>query len=250
MVFLRAFLGSMLLAVLPLSALSQITSGSITGTVVTTDKGPIRAATVVIAGSGEHEVHTNDAGRFEVNDLPPGTYVVRAFAQGFIQLSGRTIDVRAGLRTSIVLELSGSTSSLSTIGTVTTTRGEEALSTSSAPSRELNAQRYAARGYASVAQMLADSATSVTVIRTASGSPNGPAVAALRGPDPTETLIDLDWHSINSGGTGAFDLAMLDPATLCSVQLIYGISPSSLIGPNTIDGAINIRTIEPTEMIQ
>ena len=35
-------------------------------------------------------------------------------------------------------------------------------------------------------------------------------------------------------------------AALQDVQLVYGISPSSLIGPNTIGGGINIITLQPT----
>jgi outer membrane receptor protein involved in Fe transport len=95
--------------------------------------------------------------------------------------------------------------------------------------------------------MIEDDAISTTVIRPAGGSPAAPSVVALRGPDPTETLVDVDGHSVNSGGTGTFDLSLVDPAELSDVQLVYGISPSSLVGPNTIDGAVNIRTIDPTQ---
>ncbi len=41
-------------------------------------------------------------------------------------------------------------------------------------------------------------------------------------------------------------MALLDPASLQDVQVVYGISPSSLIGPNTIGGGVNILTLEPT----
>ncbi|HEY5427323.1 MAG TPA: TonB-dependent receptor, partial [Candidatus Tumulicola sp.] len=69
---------------------------------------------------------------------------------------------------------------------------------------------------------------------------------ALRGPDPTETLVDIDGHQVNNGGTGDFDLSLLDPAALQDVQLVYGISPSALVGPNTLGGAIDVLTLEPT----
>ena len=51
---------------------------------------------------------------------------------------------------------------------------------------------------------------------------------------------------MNNGNTGDFDLSLLDPAALQAVQVVYGIAPSSLIGPNTIGGGINILTLEPT----
>ena len=51
---------------------------------------------------------------------------------------------------------------------------------------------------------------------------------------------------MNNGNTGDFDLSLLDPAALQEVQVLYGIAPSSLIGPNTIGGGVNILTLSPT----
>ena len=78
------------------------------------------------------------------------------------------------------------------------------------------------------------------------GGSNATQVFAVRGPDPTETLVDIDGHKVNNGTTGDFDLSLVDPAALQAVQVIYGISPSSLIGPNTIGGGVNILSLEPT----
>ena len=78
------------------------------------------------------------------------------------------------------------------------------------------------------------------------GGSNATQTFAVRGPDPTETLVDIDGHYVNNGNTGDFDLSLIDPAALQDVQIVYGISPSSLIGPNTIGGGINIVTLQPT----
>ncbi len=94
--------------------------------------------------------------------------------------------------------------------------------------------------------MLEHDGRSVTVVRSAGGNASAPVAVALRGPDPTETLVDVDGHALNSGGSGSFDVSLLDPAEFASVQLVYGIAPSSLVGPNTIGGVINVRTLEPT----
>ncbi len=51
---------------------------------------------------------------------------------------------------------------------------------------------------------------------------------------------------MNNGNTGDFDVSLLDPAALQDVQVVYGIAPSSLVGPNTIGGGINILTLQPT----
>ena len=87
---------------------------------------------------------------------------------------------------------------------------------------------------------------STTPVIPLGGGSNATVSFAVRGPDPTETVVDIDGHQMNNGNTGDFDVSLLDPAALQEVQLVYGISPSSLIGPNTIGGGVNILTLQPT----
>ncbi|HLX25781.1 MAG TPA: TonB-dependent receptor, partial [Candidatus Cybelea sp.] len=87
---------------------------------------------------------------------------------------------------------------------------------------------------------------SVTPSLPLGGGANAPQSFAVRGPDPTETLVAIDGHMVNNGNTGDFDLSLIDPAALQSVEVVYGIAPSSLIGPNTLGGAIDVVTLEPT----
>ncbi|HEY7981946.1 MAG TPA: TonB-dependent receptor [Candidatus Eremiobacteraceae bacterium] len=232
----------------PIPVKCQAALGGVTVAVVNDDGHLIAGALVTLRGDKSvRTFRTFSGGIADQSDLAPGVYVVSVVAAGFAPLGGRTIEVRAGRVTAVRIELDRSTSSLVVLGRVTTHAGE-ALSTSSVPSQELGSQQYAASGGSSVAGMINDDAISVTVIRPAGGNPAAPAVVALRGSDPTETLVDVDGHSVNGGGTGAFDLSLIDPAELAGVQLVYGIAPSSLIGPNTIDGAINVRTLDPTSI--
>jgi outer membrane receptor protein involved in Fe transport len=109
----------------------------------------------------------------------------------------------------------------------------------------MSAQQAAAAGETSVAPMVWNQLSTTPVIPLGGGS-NATQTFAVRGPDPTETLVDIDGHQMNSGNTGDFDLSLLDPAALQEVEIVYGIAPSSLIGPNTIGGGINITTLQPT----
>ena len=220
-------------------------AGAIAGLVTSADGAKIANALVRFRGARfERSSRTDAAGRFDVTGLPPGAYAVSVEALGYDELSGRTVGVRTSQTTDLPLNLVRSSSTLVTIGRVQTS-GTNTLSTSSAPSTTLDAQTYAAQGFTLMSDVLQGN-ISTTLVHPLGGSTALPTSVALRGPDPTETLVDIDGHQVNNGNTGDFDLSLLDPTDYGSIELVKGISPSSLVGPDTIDGAINIRTLEPT----
>jgi outer membrane receptor protein involved in Fe transport len=247
----RTFTAFLALAVITFSGLgtrvafAQSDVGTVQGVVTSTDGADVADAVVTLSGRGaDRTVRSGTDGRFELDNVPAGTYGVRAEATRYDRLSGRTIDVRGAAVTEIALSLARSSSSLATIGHVAI-QGNDALSTSSAPTSYLDPQAYSNFGYTRLSDMLQNS-ISTTLVHPLGGSTVLPTSVALRGPDPTETLVDIDGHQVNSGNTGDFDLSLLDPADYVGVELVKGIAPSSLVGPDTIDGAINIRTLEPT----
>jgi outer membrane receptor protein involved in Fe transport len=221
-------------------------SGTVDGHIIGDGGAPIAGALLTLhSGSTVVSSRSDERGEATILGIKPGTYLVEVDAAGYAVLSDRTIDVKAGETTAFTAQMYRNAASLVTLGRITTRAGE-ALSTASVPSESLGAQTSAAAGYPSVADMIAQYALSAAVIRPSGGGEALPAVVALRGPDPTETLVDVDGQAVNSGISGSFDLTLLDPSALADVQLVYGIAPSSLVGPNTIDGAINIRTLDPT----
>jgi outer membrane receptor protein involved in Fe transport len=227
-------------------ALGQGLGFPVAGTITASDGAPIAGALVTLSGAGATKSARSDAhGRFDFGRLPAATYGIAASAAGFAPLRDRTIAVRAGEINRITLTLERArASSLLVIGQVNA-NGTAALSTAPVPSVNINAQQYAAQGVARVSDIL-DDQLSTTVYPILGGGLNAPAVVALRGPDPSETLVDVDGHQVNNGSTGDFDLSLLDPANLESVQVVYGIAPSALYGPNTLGGALNVVTLEPS----
>ena len=220
-------------------------NGTVGGTVLATDGAPIVNATIQLRGDRFIRTSRSDThGAFVLRDVPSGVYAIEVRANGFSPLDSRVVLSRSGGINTIDLTLNRSAGSLITIGNVRV-NGLQTSAATSAPAIELSAQSYAALGYSRVSDMLTG-VLGVTMIRPSGGNPAAPAVASVRGPDPTETLIDVDGHETNIANSGAFDLSLLDPADFSTVQVVYGISPSSLIGGNTIGGAINVRTLEPT----
>jgi outer membrane receptor protein involved in Fe transport len=217
----------------------------VTGTVSANDGSPIAGASIVLAAqSFVKRAHSDARGRFKFDDIQPGTYSVQAAVPGYQTLSQRTVTLDAANRTLALVLSPATTNSLTVIGQVRASAGET-VSTSSAPTVSLNAQAAAAAGTTSVSSMVWNQLSTTPVLPLGGGS-NATVAYAIRGPDPTETLVDIDGHQVNNGNTGDLDLSLLDPAALQDVQVVYGISPSSLIGPNTIGGGLNIVTLQPT----
>src|SRR5580700_5837764 len=226
-------------------ASAQSAALDVTGSVVANDGTPIAGASIVLSAQNvSHGTRSDAHGRFVLHGVNAGTYALHAAAPGYETISQRTVTVDAS-NSKLEIAMSAATNnSLTVIGTVQASAGET-VSTASAPSTTLNAQSAAAGGVTAVSSMVWPQ-LSVTPVLPLGGGSNATETFAVRGPDPTETLVDIDGHQMNNGNTGDFDLSLLDPAALQDVQVLYGIAPSSLIGPNTIGGGINILTLEPT----
>jgi outer membrane receptor protein involved in Fe transport len=242
----RALCGAALFVlVAPPAARAGDATGTVSGLVTSLDGRPVAGARIALDGPTPGAAISGTDGRYSLAALSPGTYSAAVSAARFSSPAVATIDVRAGATTSFNVSLARSESSLTTIGR-TLTNGRETVSTSSTPVTTIDVSAYADEGYTRLSDVLQNDETT-TLFHTAGGGGTVlPTSVAIRGPDPTETLVDIDGHQINNGNTGDFDLSLLDPADYSSIELVRGISPSSLVGPDTIDGAINIRTIEPT----
>jgi outer membrane receptor protein involved in Fe transport len=221
-------------------------TGDVHGFVHDASGAAIAAASVLLeSGSDRHAAVTDASGRFELDGIPAQTYEIAAQAKGFAPIGGRLVAVSGGTVTQVDLELAhATTGNVATLGRVMV-NGRQALSTASAPSVNLDPQDLAGRGVEQLSSVLAEQ-IAVTMTRPAGGGAGMPQTASLRGPDPSETLIDIDGHVVNNANTGDFDLELLDPSEFSSIQVIYGVGPASLDGANTQGGSLNFHTIDPT----
>jgi outer membrane receptor protein involved in Fe transport len=224
---------------------AQTVTFDVTGSVKANDGTPIAGASITVTTAAFSRTGRSDArGIFVLRGVRAGTYALHAGAPGYESISQRTVTIDAVSASLSVVLSAATTNSLTVIGQVRASAGET-VSTASAPTVTMSAQQAAAAGVTSVAPMVWDELSTTPVIPLGGGS-NATVTFAVRGPDPTETLVDVDGHQMNNGNTGDFDLSLIDPAALQEVQVVYGIAPSSLIGPNTIGGGVNIVTLQPT----
>jgi outer membrane receptor protein involved in Fe transport len=240
----------MTLGLLVLCAAPAAASGFVEGLIKDSGGAPIAAAHVVlIAPAHRYESVSAGDGAFTIPNVQAGAYGLQVRAPGFAPIANRQIAVSDDTPTHLEIVLQrAAAGGVATLGSVIV-NGSAALSRASAPTTDINPQTLAARGVVQLSDVLAQQ-ISVTMVRQGGGAPGLPQSAALRGPDPSETIVDVDGHQVNNNNTGDVALELLDPAEFAGVQVVYGIAPSSLVGANSEGGAINFRTIEPTAKTQ
>src|ERR1700680_117070 len=247
---LRSFLVAMTLVLgcgQAVGAAAHLTSpATIAGTVNDNAGRPIAGAHVTLeAASTSLHTHSDSKGVFSFYDVAPGDYILTGYADGFAPLDHRSVHVAAGDNVELALILSRANSASIVRRGPVRVNGSESLSTSAAPVVNIDSQRLAAEGIEQIVGPLGRQ-IGVTITQPNGAAPGTPELVSLRGPDPQETLVEIDGHEMNSANVGDFDLEMLDSSLFSNVQIVYGIGPSSLGGANTQGGAVNFRTIEPT----
>ena len=228
------------------TAASGGSTGDARGVVVDVSGVAVEGARVTLrAGALELRAVSDAAGHFTLEGVTAATYVVSAEARGYAPLSDRLVTIVPGVTTNLVLRLARSSAgTITTLGSVTV-NGRQSISTASSPTAVVDPQRLAALGDQNVTDSLGQQ-IALTMTHPAGGAPGLPQSASLRGPDPAETLIDIDGHIMNNANTGDFDLELLDPSEFSNIQVVYGVGPATLGGANTQGGTINFHTLDPT----
>ncbi len=213
-----------------------------TATIVTRDESGRALGGVALAVDGRPAATTDAAGRAQTR-LPCGTHALDASRAGYRGAAGVRVDVRDGGTIVIGLPVAGN-GALTTIAQVTVD-GRLALSRSTVPAETISAQDAALQGDALAVDALARAA-SLTLVRPNAGGRGAVAVAALRGPDPSETTIALDGQVLNDTNTGDFDLSQLPLAGFSRFSITEGIGSETSAAANTIGGVIDLDTLEPS----
>lgn len=232
---LRSFsllLAGCLLAFGPTTLFAARVSGTITGP----DQRPVAAARIVLERpTGAEVIATADAdGRYTV-ELPPGSYVIRALADGLVtdavpvQLHHDTTDERlsftmrlTALAETVVVSGGQVPLPLSTVGANLTVIDEEELR-----ARQLESATDALRSVPGL-------------IMSRSGGRGAVASAFPRGGESDFTLVMVDGIRLNDFG-GAFDFAHLPLFDLEQIEVVRG-PQSSTYGSDAIGGVVQLVT--------
>jgi outer membrane cobalamin receptor len=214
----------------------------VTGQVNAPSGAPLAGAHVTTSHA-QAGTDSDSAGKFSL-DLQPGDYQVNVTARGYASVS---VDVKVDHDSVVVVTLEPlDTGTLRTIGTVTVD-GRLTPIRGTVPSITLTRSDYARLGMGNVAEGLM-SIPSVTFAHPAGAAATSIQTIALRGPDPSETLIALDGQLLNDANTGDVDLSRFPIEAFSSASITEGLGPQDSEGSNTIGGALNLVALRPTKV--
>ncbi len=211
------------------------------GNVHTSAGTPIAHAQVSVVGSHRYATTTDVRGHFSVQ-VENGTYQVSVTSPGFSGARIARLEVNHPIALDIALQ-SLNSAHIRTIARIIVD-GRLALSQSSIPTVNLVRSDIERVGYDRIIDALSE-VPSVTFARPDGGSATGPTVVALRGPDPSETLVLLDGQLLNDGNTGDLDLSRFPVAAFSGIDVSEGLGPQDRLGSNTIGGAVNVVSLQP-----
>lgn len=213
----------------------------VSGQVNATSGAPLADAHVTAHRTDSKSANTNAGGKFSL-DLAPGDYQVDIAARGYASVS---IDLKVDHDAALVVTLEPlDLGSLRVIGTVSVD-GRLAPLRGTIPGVSKTRADYERLGQAGVAEGLM-AIPSVTFAHPAGASSTSFQTIALRGPDPSETLIALDGQLLNDANTGDTDLSQFPIEAFSAANVTEGLGPQDSDGSNTIGGALNLVSLRPT----
>jgi outer membrane receptor protein involved in Fe transport len=222
---------------------------TISGTALDSNTGiPVPNATIILEnGVVVVTTTTTDAnGAFSFASQRPGGYNVVIRADGFETTRSQTIQVSEGQAQAFVriaVRRLPAGVSLKTIGVVQARSG--ALQSTSTITNHLNPQVLQDVGYI----RLGDALGTIPMVTAGTSASLGDDLSlSIRGFDSSETATLLDGHPIGPIGAsaGAYDYQLGQIWGLSSVDVTYGSGATGLYGANTIAGAVNMQTLNPT----
>lgn len=242
-----AFLCAAFLLMSTGSAFAQTSTAMITGLVIDQKSAlPITGATVTVRRDGTQiAASTTDAsGHYAISGIAPGIYTITIGAGGYNASESNSTVVASGMTTvSTTLTRSATSAGGTVIGRVS--NSASTLSAATTNTQEISMSDLARTGQIRVSDQLG---TLPGVNRSTSSSVGDDTVLNLRGFGSSETASLLDGHPVGplGVGSGGFNFSLGPAFGLSKVEITYGSGAQGLFGSDTIGGAVDFVTINPT----
>jgi hypothetical protein len=228
-------------------AAQTVSAATINGLVIDQKSAlPVSGATVRLTqgGTTTETATTGSDGRYTITGITPGIYSITISATGYsssastdVAVTG-TSDLNAALT---VARTSDSTTQV--IGRVSSSASS--LGAATALTQTISMENLTQTGKIRIADQLA--ALPATNYATSSSVGDDTSIN-LRGFGTDETAALLDGHPVGplGVGSGGFNFSLGPAFGLSQVSVTYGSGAQGLYGSDTIGGAVNFLTINPT----
>jgi outer membrane cobalamin receptor len=210
-------------------------AGGIRGVVRDPDGRPVGSARVAVVGPlGARTVQTDDEGRFDVGQLPAGTYRVVADAQG---LHGGSEPTAVGANEYRAVDVTLALSSVSESIVVSAAQVETPLEQVTGSATVITNAELRGRQVESFTDALR-AVPGLTVSR--SGGRGALTSMFPRGGESDYTLVLVDGIRLNAFG-GGLDLSLVDIGNVERIEFVRG-PQSALYGSDAIGGVVQVVT--------
>jgi vitamin B12 transporter len=229
------FLFAVVLAAAALAVAADPPTGSLEGSVRTSDGQALPGVAVTLHGpAGERRLTTRPDGSFAAAALPAGPYTVSIDVPGLEIRGPKTARVGSGTSR---LDLVLAPAPVAERVVVSATRGEATLSSIGVAADVLDRAAIEDRAAPTLLPLLQD----VPGVATArAGQTGGQASVFIRGGESRYARVLVDGVPVNQPG-GAFDFGTALPFELERVEVVRGAA-SSLYGTDALAGVVSLQT--------
>jgi hypothetical protein len=234
-------------------AQGQASVATISGTLVDQQSGlPVANAKIVLYQGTKRTADTtsNPNGEFQFTNADPGVYTLEISAVGYQTGQSADLYAFAGQSTAIrtvLVRATTQTGGLREIASVTSS--SHGLQTSSVITQQISSQTIQREGVLRVADAL--TALPGVSANDLDSAPGDDLHINLRGLPGSETSALIDGLptgpvGVGSGQRGGYNFQLSPSFALSNVQVAYGTGGTALYGTDTVGGAIDFQTIDPT----
>jgi outer membrane receptor for ferrienterochelin and colicins len=216
----------------------QVSQLFIQGFVKDWDQNPVHKAFVMIPELSR-TTETDELGKFEIRQIPPGTYHVEVYAQGYMDYCSDPFVLENNKLSYQVVLIKKLTKEIVVTATRTPKLYDETPVKTEVITREEIEKKEATN--------LAETLCQTTGVRVENNCQNcNFTQVRINGMEGKYTQILIDSSPVVSAMTGVYGLEQIPAEMLHTIEIVKG-GGSALYGGNAVAGVINILTREPQE---
>ncbi len=216
----------------------QVSQLFIRGFVKDWDQNPIQKAFVLIPELNR-SAETDELGKFEIREVPPGTYHVEVYAQGYLDYSSDPFVLENNKLSYQVVMIKKVAKEIVVTATRTPKLFDETPVKTEVITREEIEKKEATN--------LAETLCQTTGVRVENNCQNcNFTQVRINGMEGKYTQVLIDSSPVVSAMTGVYGLEQIPAEMLHTIEIVKG-GGSALYGGNAVAGVINVLTREPQE---